>query len=49
MLSNEQKENVKTQIFSRLLQAVKESLISKEEFRESCNQHDLLGIILEEK
>lgn len=47
VLTSEQQENVKTQKFSRLIQAKTAGEISSEEFREACNRDNLLGIQLE--
>jgi hypothetical protein len=40
--TDEQKENVKTQQFNRLLSAQVHNLITKKEFRETCNKAGLL-------
>lgn len=44
MLSAEQEENVKTQIFTRLLSARQAGEISSLEFKDACNKENLLGI-----
>jgi hypothetical protein len=44
VLSSEQEENVKTQKFSRLLQARQAGEISSKEFKEGCNRDHLLSI-----
>lgn len=46
VLSSEQEENVKTQKFTRLLQAKQAGEISSQEFKEGCNRDKLLGIQL---
>ena len=48
ILSLEQEENAKTQKFNRLLQAKQAGLITLEEFRNSCNRDNILGIKLED-
>lgn len=47
ILSAEQEENVKTQKFSRLLQAKQAGEITTKEFRDGCNRGNLLDIQLE--
>ena len=47
MLSSEQQENVKTQKFNRLLSARQAGEISSKEFKEACNNDDLLSIQLD--
>ncbi len=47
MLTAEQEENVKTQKFSRLLQAKQAAEITRHEFREGCNKDNLLSITLD--
>lgn len=47
ILSAEQEENVKTQKFSRLLQAKQSGEITRFEFREACNKDALLSISLD--
>jgi hypothetical protein len=47
MLSAEQEENVKTQKFSRLLQAKQANELSSKEFRDACNKDNLLSISLD--
>jgi uncharacterized protein len=47
ILSTEQEENVKTQKFSRLFQAVQAGKINDKEFREGCNKSDLLEVQLD--
>lgn len=47
ILSAEQEENVKTQKFSRLLQAKQAGYISNKEFREAVNKDNLLPIQLD--
>lgn len=44
ILSAEQQETVKTQQFTRLMQALTIGAISPKEFKESCNKQDLLGV-----
>lgn len=44
VLSAEQEENVKTQKFARLLQAYTAGLLQPEEFKDSCNKDNLLGV-----
>lgn len=47
VLSAEQEENVKTQKFTRLLQAKQAGEISTYEFREACNKGDLIDVTLD--
>ena len=47
VLSSEAQENVKTQQFSRLLQAVQAGHLTEKEFKEACNKEKLLGIQLD--
>lgn len=47
ILSSEQEEAVKTQKFTRLLQAKTANEITTYEFREACNKDNLLGITLD--
>lgn len=47
MLSAEQEENVKTQRFTRLLQAKQAGEVTRYEFREGCNKDNLLSITLD--
>lgn len=47
ILSQEQEENVKTQKFNRLFQAVNAGLITSEEFRKAANRDQLLEMQLE--
>lgn len=47
ILSGEQEENVKTQKFSRLLQAKQAGELTTKEFREGCNRGNLLEIQLD--
>ncbi len=47
MLSAEQEENVKTQKFTRILQAKQAGELSTVEFRDACNKDELLGITLD--
>jgi len=47
ILSAEQEENVKTQKFTRLLQAKQAAEITRHEFREGCNKDALLSITLD--
>lgn len=47
MLSAEQEENVKTQKFTRLLQAKQAGEMTTKEFKDACNKHNLLGIQLD--
>jgi hypothetical protein len=44
ILSAEQEENVKTQKFSRLQQAVQAGLITVKEYKDACNKENLFGI-----
>jgi hypothetical protein len=44
MLSAEQEETVKTQQFTRLLQAWQAGLMTTKEFKDACNRNDLLLI-----
>lgn len=44
ILSAEQEETVKTQKFSRLLQACQAGLMQVEEFKDACNKDNLLGV-----
>jgi phage-related protein (TIGR01555 family) len=44
ILSAEQQENVKTQQYARLTQAVQIGMISQEQFIDACNKDNLLGI-----
>lgn len=47
ILSAEQEENVKTQKFSRLIQAKQAGEITRFEFREGCNKDNLLSVTLD--
>lgn len=47
VLSAEQEENVKTQKFNRLYQAITAGLLTEEEFRDGVNKDNLLGIQLD--
>lgn len=47
VLSSEQEENVKTQKFSRLLQAKQAGEMTTKEFKEACNKDKLLSIQLD--
>lgn len=47
VLSSEQQENVKTNIFNRLLAAKQAGEISSQEFKEACNREKLLPIQLD--
>jgi hypothetical protein len=47
ILSAEQEENVKTQKFTRLLQAKQAGEVTRHEFREGCNKGNLLDITLD--
>jgi phage-related protein (TIGR01555 family) len=47
VMSAEQEENVKTQKFSRLIQAKQAGEITLEEFRDSCNKGNLFDITLD--
>lgn len=47
MLSAEQEENVKTQKFTRLLQAKQAGEISSKDFKDACNKDNLLGVQLD--
>lgn len=47
ILSAEQEENVKTQKFTRLLQAKQAGEVTRHEFREGCNKANLLDITLD--
>ena len=47
MLSSEQQENVKTQKFTRLIQARQAGEISSKDFKDACNKGDLFDVILD--
>lgn len=47
VLSAEQEENVKTQKFTRLMQAKQAGELTTEEFRDACNKGDLFDITLD--
>ncbi len=47
ILSSEQEENVKTQRFARLMQAVSAGLMSTKEFKDACNKENLLTVQLD--
>lgn len=47
VMSAEQEENVKTQKFTRVLQATQAGLLTSEEFRDICNKSDLFDIVLD--
>lgn len=46
-LSAVDQENVKTSKFNRLIQAMQQGLLTKEEFRDACNKGDLFDITLD--
>ncbi len=46
VMSSEQEENVKTQKFTRAMQALQSGAISLEEFRDECNKAELFEITL---
>lgn len=47
VLSGEQAENVKTQKFTRLLQALQAGQLTSQEFRDGCNKGDLFDVTLD--
>jgi len=47
MLSAEQEENVKSQKFARLIQAVSSGHMDEKSFKQACNKDNLLGIQLD--
>ena len=47
VLSSEQEENVKTQKYNRLLQALEKGALTPKEFKEACNKDKLLSVQLD--